>query len=203
MEKDRRKDKKITLDEVKGILNPKQLHALLECQFFGWRLKFIRLPLFQQPVAVLYNAKFDILGVLESDGHINLDTELEVRPQKPKSGQSKQPPLVQEAPETAPREEKRKGLAPISDNLAELLSEKQMSALRKIETFGWQLRFVRRPLFQDPIPVILSPKGDKFAIVERDGRITMKHDLAARSEISVEQAESMASGTAQKIKTAK
>ena len=203
MAKDRRKDKKITLDEVKGILNPKQLHALLECQFFGWRLKFIRLPLFHEPVAVLYNAKFDTLGVLESDGHINLDMELEVRPQEPKSGQSKQPPLVQKATETAPWEEKRKGMAPISDNLAELLSEDQMNALRKIETFGWQLRFVRRPLFQDPIPVILSPKGDKFAIVERDGRVTVTHDLAARSEISVEQAESMASVTAQKIKITK
>lgn len=64
-----------------------------------------------------------------------------------------------------------------------------MEALHKIESFGWQLHFVRRPSFKEPIPVILSPKGDKYAILERDDRIKITHDLNVREEAQDEQDE--------------
>ena len=180
--REKREDIILTKDEVKKVLNQKQLAALIECQYFGWRLKFIRRPLFQEAVPVLYNAKYALIGVLEQDGQINLDAELILRTSEPNATQPKLPPQKQKAPEAALLKDKRTGMAPIPDNLAELLNQKQIRVLRQIATFGWQLQFVRRSSLQDPIPVILSPKGDKYAILERDGRINVKHDLKIRRE---------------------
>jgi hypothetical protein len=201
MTRDRREDKNLTQDEVKKILSRKQLAALLECQYFGWRVKFIRRPLFQKPVPVLYNAKFDLIGVLELDGHINLDIELEVRSHKP--DQTKQPPQVQKAVDAVSWKEKRKEMVPVPDNLGELLNQNQMRTLRQIKKFGWQLHFVRRPSFQEPIAVIINPEGDKFATLETDGRIKVTTDLTVRKEAPVEQAESAPFVPATKIKRAK
>lgn len=193
MTRDRRENKKLTRNEVQKILNHKQLTALLECQYFGWRLKFIRSPLFSEPVPVLYNAKIDQIGILEPDGHINMDLELDVRSDIFESEQVNQPAQAQKETEAASWEEKRKDMVPVPDNLDELLNPHQLRALRQIEVFGWQLHFVRRPLFQEPVPVILSPEGDKYATLELDGRINMTPDSAMRKEAPVEQTESVPS----------
>jgi hypothetical protein len=86
MTEDRRKNKKLTKDDVKKILNPKQMNALIESQHFGWRLKFIRSPLFQYPVPFLCNTEIDKVGILDPDGHINFDVKLEVRSSKQDTG---------------------------------------------------------------------------------------------------------------------
>ncbi|MEA2094876.1 MAG: hypothetical protein U9P11_09970 [Pseudomonadota bacterium] len=202
MTRDRRENKKLTQNDVQKILNRKQLAALLECQHFGWRLKFIRTPLLKEPVPVLYNSRIDKIGILDPDGHINMDLELEVRSCKPKPDQAKQSPQVQKAPEAASWIEKRKDMAPVPDNFDELLNQHQMRTLRQFEMFGWQLHFVRRPLFQEPVPVILSPEGDKFATLESDGRINMTPDSALRKEAPDEQAESVPSVPVSEIKRA-
>ncbi len=76
--------------------------------------------------------------------------------------------------------EKRKGEKPLPGRLEELLNEMQMLALRQIEGFGWELRFVRRPLFQQPVPVVFSGDGSKIGILEEDGRINMEADIEVR-----------------------
>jgi hypothetical protein len=76
--------------------------------------------------------------------------------------------------------EKRKGDKPVPDRLEEVLNEMQMLALRQIEGFGWQLRFIRKPLFQEPVPVVFSAEGDKIGILEEDGRINMEPDIKLR-----------------------
>jgi hypothetical protein len=82
MTEDRRKNKKLTQDDVKKILNSEQLNALIESQHFGWRLRFIRRPLFQYPVPFLGNIINDKVGIIDPDGHINFDVKLEVRSSK-------------------------------------------------------------------------------------------------------------------------
>ena len=201
MMKDRREYRKLTRDAVKETLNPAQMDALLEFQYFGWRLKFIRRPLFQEPVPIIYNAKFDQIGIIDSDGYLNMDLELEIRASGP--DQTKQPPQVQKEPESAPCKEKHKDMVPVTNDLYERLNQNQLRALRQIETFGWQLHFLRSPLFHDSEAVILSPKGDKFAILECDGRINMTADLTVRQETPAEQTESTSSVPAEKIKLAK
>jgi hypothetical protein len=71
-------------------------------------------------------------------------------------------------------EEKRKSESAIPDNVKEVLNEEQMMTLRKIEGFGWQLRFVRRPLFQTVVPVVVSGKGDQIGVLEEDGRLNLQ-----------------------------
>jgi hypothetical protein len=202
MTTDRRKNTKLTQYDVMKLLNQKQYAALLECQHFGWRLKFIRTPLLKEPAPVLYNANFDKIGILDSDGQINMDLEIEVRSFKPDTDQVRKPLQARETTNKASWKEKRKDLVPVPDNLDELLSKLQLSALRQIENFGWQLHFVRRPLFQEPIPVILSPDGDKYATLERDGRINMTPDSELRKEAPAKQIDSVAAMQASKTKRA-
>ena len=76
--------------------------------------------------------------------------------------------------------DKRKGDKPLPDDLEEVLNKMQMLALHQIEGFGWQLRFVRKPLFQEPVPVVFSAEGDKIGILEEDGRINMEPDIKVR-----------------------
>lgn len=200
MTKNRRENKKLTENYVRKLLNRKQFASLLECQHFGWRLKFIRTSQFKEPVPVLFNTKMDQIGILDLDGHINVDLGIEVRSYKPKSDQIKQAPQVETAPVAEPWVEKRKDMASVPNNLDEHLNMQQIHALHQIESFGWQLHFVRRPLFQEPVPVIRSPDGDKFATVERDGRINTTPDLASRKEEPAKQTESMPSVPTSKIK---
>jgi len=76
--------------------------------------------------------------------------------------------------------EKRKGVKPVPDRLDEVLNEMQMRALHQLERFGWQLRFVRKPLFQEPVAVVFSAEGDKIGILEDDGRINMEPEIEVR-----------------------
>ena len=50
--------------------------------------------------------------------------------------------------------ERRQTQSPIPHNLEELLSELQLLTIRRVEDFGGGLWFVRRPLFQDVVPVV-------------------------------------------------
>jgi hypothetical protein len=67
----------------------------------------------------------------------------------------------------------RIGDKPIPDNLNEVLNNLQLLALQKAEEFGWKLKFVRRPLFQEVVPVITDPSGGKFGILETNGDINL------------------------------
>jgi len=76
--------------------------------------------------------------------------------------------------------EKRDQEKPIPDNLEDILSEFQLMALHRIESFGWELKFVRRSPGHDPIPVIVSDDGNKIGVLEDDGRINMEPDIIIR-----------------------
>lgn len=76
--------------------------------------------------------------------------------------------------------EKRKGVKPVPYRLDDVLNGMQMRALHQLERFGWQLRFVRKPLFQEPVAVVFSAEGDKIGILEDDGRINMEPEIEVR-----------------------
>jgi len=180
--KDRRKKQKLTQEDLCKILNSKQLAVLRESAFFGWKVKFIRRPLFLEPVTVLYNARYDIFGILDQDDGIDMETELNVR----SSNHSKEQQSA-----VAPSREKRKGMEPIPDNLDELLSPMQLSTLRKIGTFGWKLHFIRRPVSKEPLAVVISPKGDKYVALKHDGLPLQMPDSVVRKDAPIEQTDSV------------
>ena len=56
----------------------------------------------------------------------------------------------------------------------------QLLALHRVEEFGWQVAFVRRPLFQSPLTVVSSPEHQRFAVLEDDGEVNMRPDIVIR-----------------------
>ena len=77
--------------------------------------------------------------------------------------------------------ERRKGMAPVPDDLHEFLNDAQMLSLQKLEGFGWNLEFVRRPLFQEVVPVLLHPDNGSLGVMRDDGTLDLQADIQLRS----------------------
>ena len=65
-------------------------------------------------------------------------------------------------------------------NLGRYLNQSQLLALHSLESFGWQLSFVRRPLFMQPIVVVINPESTQHAVLEEDGSVNLKPQLHIR-----------------------
>jgi hypothetical protein len=65
-----------SLDEV---LNEAQLLTLNKMEGFGWMLEFVRRPLFQSIVPVLFHPDSKQYGVLEDDGILNMQSDSMIR----------------------------------------------------------------------------------------------------------------------------
>ncbi len=78
--------------------------------------------------------------------------------------------------------DKRKGEMPIPENLEDYLNESQMLTIHRIINFGWEIRFIRRPLFQYPVAVLWNPQGEQIGILEEDGRINLESDIQLRDK---------------------
>ncbi len=77
--------------------------------------------------------------------------------------------------------EKRKGRAAIPDHFKKLLNEEQKVSLRQLEKFGWEVRFVRMPLFQPLIIALYHSSNDKFGILDEKGNLDTEFDLKVRN----------------------
>jgi hypothetical protein len=78
------------------------------------------------------------------------------------------------------RTERRGSKAALSTNVNAVLNQDQSLALRKIENFGWQLAFIRQPVFEQPIAVVVSPDRTRYAVLESDGEVNMNPDIKLR-----------------------
>jgi len=78
--------------------------------------------------------------------------------------------------------EKRKGDIPIPENLKDMLNEAQRQALPGIEYLGWELRFLRKPLFQAPVLVVHNSNDDRIGIMDDDGRIRIQANIKVREQ---------------------
>ena len=76
--------------------------------------------------------------------------------------------------------EKRRDADPIPVNLEDWLSQDQLDALKQIGNFGWQLKFIRRPAFQDPTVIIYSRDKDLYGVLEEDGSIDTDSGITIR-----------------------
>ena len=66
-------------------------------------------------------------------------------------------------------------------NLRAGLTPEQLAALTTLEHFQWTLRFVRRPLFDAPIPVVVDRTGTRHAVLEPDGTLNEHPGFKIRS----------------------
>ncbi len=65
-------------------------------------------------------------------------------------------------------------------DLGRYLNESQLLALHSLEGFGWQLSFVRRPLFMPSVVVVSNPEANQHAVLEEDGSVNLKPAIEFR-----------------------
>lgn len=66
--------------------------------------------------------------------------------------------------------------------LRALLNEDQLQVLADLERFGWELKFVRRPLFQASIPVVFDAERKTWAVLEADGTLNTSPGFEIRGD---------------------
>lgn len=91
-------------------------------------------------------------------------------------------PADPDAPGAAPRSPERRKGAPKMDDATLLagLTPAQQATIETMEAFHWRLKFVRRPLFKTPIPVLFNREGDRYVVVNEDGTIDEEPTLTLR-----------------------
>ena len=64
---------------LRDLLNEDQRMTLVELEHFGWALKFVRRPLFQPSIPVVFDADRKRFAVLETDGSLNEQPGFDIR----------------------------------------------------------------------------------------------------------------------------
>lgn len=78
-----------------------------------------------------------------------------------------------------PMTERRRGLPPTSVQLRAQLNQAQLSMVRELEYFGWELRFVRRRMYQPSLPVLFAG-DDAFLCLREDGTMDETRSIGIR-----------------------
>ena len=79
MGEEKRKGMSPIPENLKEVLNEAQLMMLNKMEGFGWRLEFVRRPLFQGLVPGLFHPDSKQSGVLENDGTLNMQSDSMIR----------------------------------------------------------------------------------------------------------------------------
>jgi hypothetical protein len=69
---------------------------------------------------------------------------------------------------------------PVPENLALHLNEDQLRTIRTVENFGWELWFVRRPLFQDVTVVLKHCREGTVKLLTDSGELITDTTLILR-----------------------
>ncbi len=79
-----------------------------------------------------------------------------------------------------PERERRTSEEHTAALLRQGLTAAQLRALETLEQFQWTLAFVRRPMFQDPLPVVTDRSGERRAVLRPDGTLDESPGLQLR-----------------------
>ncbi|MEO6154117.1 MAG: hypothetical protein ABIP16_00095 [Thermomonas sp.] len=79
MTDERRKDAEETKRVLRALLNVAQLQTLSDLERFGWELKFVRRPIFQPSIPVVFDGDRKTFAILEADGTLNENPPFEIR----------------------------------------------------------------------------------------------------------------------------
>jgi hypothetical protein len=77
-------------------------------------------------------------------------------------------------------DDRRGGQKAVPIDIGRYLNESQLLALHSLESFGWHLWFVRRPLFMQPIVIVSNSEATQHAMLEDDGSVNLKPQLVLR-----------------------
>ena len=76
--------------------------------------------------------------------------------------------------------ERRRNSTQYQTALQRDLNEAQKMTLAALTPFGWELKFVRKPMFQAAVPVVFDGDRKKFAVLEADGTLNETPDFIIR-----------------------
>lgn len=76
--------------------------------------------------------------------------------------------------------ERRNGTDAERAKLRAELNEDQRQTLSDLERFGWELKFIRRPMFAESVPVVFDPDRNHFAVIRADGTLDEHPDFEIR-----------------------
>ncbi len=79
MSDERRKDEERSKRAMRAELNEAQLQTLGDLERFGWELKFIRHPMFQPSIPVVFDGDRKTFAILEADGTLNEHPPFDIR----------------------------------------------------------------------------------------------------------------------------
>jgi hypothetical protein len=77
--KERRAGQVAIPDDIKAILTDLQHQTLARLEGFGWSIAFVRRPLFQDDIVVLFDPTGRRHAVLNEDGSLDTSTDIEIR----------------------------------------------------------------------------------------------------------------------------
>ena len=77
--------------------------------------------------------------------------------------------------------ERRKAPDEKSSGLESYLNDDQRFSLQRLENFGWSLKYVRRPLFLEPVAIVYHRDAFSYAVLDIDGTLNCEGDVSLRS----------------------
>jgi hypothetical protein len=77
--------------------------------------------------------------------------------------------------------EQRNGMKVSPYELQKHMSEEQRNTFHNLELHGWQCKFVRRPLFQKSVCIVINQEKTQLAVIEEDGTFNKQLDIPLRS----------------------
>lgn len=78
------------------------------------------------------------------------------------------------------QQERRRGAPGSRGSLRAELNDDQRTTLVELERFGWELHFLRRPLFQPSVAFLYDRDRRSYAVLEEDGTLNESHGHAIR-----------------------
>jgi hypothetical protein len=79
-------------------------------------------------------------------------------------------------------EEKRKGIKPVPDDPLGYLNEAQRFTYHRMKASGWRIKFIRRPMYQNPVCVMTDSDDTSLALIERNGFLNKNPDIPLRRD---------------------
>jgi len=76
--------------------------------------------------------------------------------------------------------ERRVGLDAIPKDIESRMTKLQRNTLAKLRGIEWSIQFVRRPLYEDQVIVLIDSSGEQHAVLQEDGSIIGNPRISVR-----------------------